>query len=66
MSSKVTATQAETRCSAEATATVAESIGEPLDNSDQGGGRRIPDYTYRHAPGDLWRPRYDGETTPSS
>ena len=58
---QATATQAETRCSAEATVTVAESIGERLDNSDQGGGRGIPDYTYRHAPGELWRSRYDAE-----
>ena len=58
---QATATQAETQCSAEATVTVAESIGERLDNSDQGGGRGIPDYTYRHAPGELWRSRYDAE-----
>ena len=58
---QATATQAETQCSAESTVTVAESIGERLDNSDQGGGRGIPDYTYRHAPGELWRSRYDAE-----
>ena len=50
-----------TECSAEATVTVAESIGERLGNSDHGGGRGIPDYTYRHAPGELWRSRYDAE-----
>ena len=58
---QATATQAEIQCSAEATVTVAESIGERIGNSDQGGGRGIPDYTYRHAPGELWRSRYDAE-----
>ncbi|MDD9989908.1 MAG: ATP-binding protein [Spirochaetaceae bacterium] len=58
---QATAKQAESECSAEATVTVAESIGERLGNSDHGGGRGIPDYTYRHAPGELWRSRYDVE-----
>ena len=58
---QATATQAEIQCSAEATVTAAESIGDRLDNSDQGGGRGIPRYTYRHAPGELWRSRYDAE-----
>ena len=58
---QATAKQAEIECSAEATVTVAESIGERLGNSDHGGGRGIPDYTYRHAPGELWRSRYDAE-----
>ena len=51
---QATAKQAEIECSA-------ESIGERLGNSDHGGGRGIPDYTYRHAPGELWRSRYDAE-----
>ena len=58
---QATAKQAEIECSAEARVTVAESIGERLGNSDHVGGRGIPDYTYRHAPGELWRSRYDAE-----
>ena len=58
---QATATQAEIRCSAEAAVTVAESIAERLDNSDQGGRRGIPRYTYHHAPGELWRSRYNAE-----
>ena len=56
-----TATQADIECSAEATVTVAESIGEQLDNSQHAGGRGIPDYTFCHASGELWRSRYDAE-----
>ena len=58
---QATATQAEIERSAEATVTVAESIGERLGDSSQGGGRGIPDYTFRHAPGELSRSRYDAE-----
>ena len=57
---RVTASQNHHECSADATITVVESIGDRLD-AQPGGGRGIPDYTFLHAPGELWRSRYDAE-----
>ena len=36
-------------------------VGERIGDSSRGGGRGIPDCTFRHAPGELWRSRYDAE-----
>ena len=58
---RVTARQQQSHCTAEATVTVTESLGERLDHPPQNNGRGIPDYTFRHAPGELWRSRYDAE-----
>ena len=58
---RVTARQQESQCTAEATVTVTESLGERLDHPPQNNGRGIPDYTFHHAPGELWRSRYDAE-----
>ncbi|MEX2496427.1 MAG: ATP-binding protein [Woeseia sp.] len=56
----VTATQGETACEGEGIVTVTDSLlpdlKEPPDNR-QG----LPGYTFRKAPGELWRSRYDAE-----
>ncbi|MEX2124698.1 MAG: ATP-binding protein [Woeseia sp.] len=56
----VTATQGEIVCAGEAVITVTDSLlpemKEPADNR-QG----LPGYTFRKAPGELWRSRYDEE-----
>jgi hypothetical protein len=55
----VTARQEQTRCEADALITVTESlVHEVRGTSDR---RGLPDYTFEHAPGELWRSRYDLE-----
>ena len=58
---RVTARQQESECTADAAVTTAESLGERFDAPQQHNGRGIPRYTYRHAPGELWRSRYDSQ-----
>lgn len=56
----VTAMQNETACEAEAIITVTDSLlpeTKGRTNSSQG----LPGYTFEHAPGQLWRSRYDTE-----
>ena len=56
---RVTARQQESVCSADASVTITESLGDRFDSPQQNDGRGIPRYTFRHAPGELWRSRYD-------
>ena len=54
---RVTVTQGETECSAEAVVTVTDSLlPDRPKSSDQ---RGLPDYTFENVPGQLWRSRYD-------
>ena len=54
----VTATQNETVCEAEALITVTDSL-LPETKEHSNTGRGLPGYTFEHAPGQLWRSRYD-------
>ena len=54
----VTATQNETVCKAEALITVTDSL-LPETKEHSNAGRGLPGYTFEHAPGQLWRSRYD-------
>ena len=54
----VTATQNETVCEAEALVTVTDSL-LPETKEHSNAGRGLPGYTFEHAPGQLWRSRYD-------
>ena len=54
----VTATQNETVCEAEALITVTDSL-LPETKEHSNAGRGLPGYTFEHAPGQLWRSRYD-------
>ena len=58
---RVTASQQESECSADASVTITESLGDRFDSPQQSNGRGIPRYTFRHAPGELWRSRYDAQ-----
>ena len=56
----VTASQNEVSCSVEALVTVTDTLlPEPKDRTVAKHG--LPGYTFQHAPGQLWRSRYDGE-----
>lgn len=50
--------QGDTECRDEALITVTDSL---LDQSSKGSGKRkgLPGYTYRRAPGEMWRSRFD-------
>ena len=54
----VTAAQNETVCEAEALITVTDSL-LPETKEHSNAGRGLPGYTFEHAPGQLWRSRYD-------
>ena len=58
---RVTARQQDSECRADASVTITESLGDRFDSPQQNSGRGIPRYTFRHAPGELWRSRYDGQ-----
>ena len=58
---RVTARQQESACSADGSVTITESLGDRFDSPQQNNGRGIPRYTFRHAPGELWRSRYDAQ-----
>ena len=56
----VTARQRDVVCEAEALVTVTDSLlaeSKPVADRHKG----LPSYTFRHAAGELWRSRYDGE-----
>ena len=57
---RVTVRQDDTECRDEALITVTESL---LDQSSKDTGLRkgLPGYTYRRAPGEMWRSRYDAD-----
>ena len=55
---KVTVTQGEKECEAEAIVTVTESLVPELDEN-RGPKKGLPGYTYERAPGAPWRSRYD-------
>ena len=56
----VSATQNETVCEAEALITVTDSLLP--DTKERSGARHgLPGYTFEHAPGKLWRSRYDAD-----
>ncbi len=57
---KVTATQGERECEAEAIVTVAESLVPELAD-DRGPKKGLPGYTYERSPGAPWRSRYDAD-----
>ncbi len=54
----VTVAQNETACEAEALITVTDSL-LPETKEHSNTGRGLPGYTFEHAPGQLWRSRYD-------
>ncbi len=56
----VAARQGETVCEAEALVTVTDSL-LPETKERAPGGHGLPGYTLEHAPGRLWRSRYDAE-----
>jgi hypothetical protein len=56
----VAARQGETACEAEALVTVTDSI-LPEAKERAAGGHGLPGYTLEHAPGRLWRSRYEAE-----
>ena len=56
----VTATQNDIACEAEALITVTDSLLP--DTKERSGTRQgLPGYTFEHAPGQLWRSRYDAD-----
>ena len=56
----VTATQNDIVCEAEALITVTDSL-LPETRERSGSRHGLPGYTFEHAPGQLWRSRYDSE-----
>jgi hypothetical protein len=56
----VTARQGETACEAEALVTVTDSL-LPEARGREAAGHGLPGYTLEHAPGKLWRSRYDAQ-----
>ncbi len=54
----VTAVQGETTCSGEATITVTAELVKK-DEKTEGPKKGLPAYTYKRAPGELWRSRWD-------
>ena len=56
---EATATQGEIVCSAESIITIAETLIEKPDDYTKGLNKGLPGYTYRRAPGELWRSQYD-------
>lgn len=56
----VSVRQAETACEAEALLTVTDSL-VPEAKERQAAAQGLPDYTLEHAPGKLWRSRFDTE-----
>lgn len=56
----VTATQGNTACDGEGMITVTESL-LPEMKEPTGNRQGLPGYTFRQAPGELWRSRYDAE-----
>jgi len=57
---RVGVTQKDVTCTAEALITVTESL-LPAEKRDTPGHQGLPGYTYKKAPGELWRARYDEE-----
>lgn len=57
---RVTATQADVACQGDALITVTESL-IPESKKDSAMQQGLPGYTYKKAPGELWRSRYDEE-----
>jgi hypothetical protein len=57
----VVARQSETACEAESLVTVTDSLLPEEARERASGGRGLPSYTLEHAPGKLWRSRYDVE-----
>lgn len=53
-------TQAETSCRAEAIVTVTDTL-IPEDKAPAAARQGLPGYSFRRAPGELWRSRYDAE-----
>jgi hypothetical protein len=54
-----TVRQGETICRAESIVTVSDSLIEQDESSGKQPSKGLPGYTYRRAPGELWRSRYD-------
>jgi len=54
-----TVRQGETTCRAESIITVSESLVEHEESPGKEPSKGLPGYTYRRAPGELWRSRYD-------
>jgi hypothetical protein len=57
---RLTVTQGDTVCSAEALLTVTDSL-LPDKPESKSGDRGLPEYTFEKAPGKLWRSRFDTE-----
>ena len=56
---KVTAVQGETVCTAQSLVTVAENLIEKSAHDGKELNKGLPGYTYRKAPGELWRSHFD-------
>lgn len=52
---------ADARCEAEAHVTVTDELLISSDKKATAAGKGLPGYTFEHAPGGLWRSRYDSE-----
>jgi hypothetical protein len=57
---RLTASQFEVECSAEALVTVTDSL-LPKNQLNEGTKQGIPSYTFQKAPGELWRSRYQAD-----
>ncbi len=58
---QVTARSGDVECRAEATLTVTAELLAGGGSSAARGSSGLPGYTYRYAPGELWRSQYDVE-----
>ncbi|MBN2545369.1 MAG: ATP-binding protein [Spirochaetes bacterium] len=58
---KVTAAQNERVCSSESIITITDSIMPKSQTEGLDQKKGLPDYTFKYAPGDLWRSNYDQE-----
>ena len=56
---RVSVTQNETTCEAEATVTISQSLLDKDDESSSDLTKGIPGYTFQRAPGERWRSRFD-------
>jgi hypothetical protein len=56
---QVRAEQGQISCTAESRVTITETLLEKEPEEGSGRGRGLPGYTFRRAPGELWRSRFD-------
>jgi hypothetical protein len=56
---KVTVLQGDTICTAEGIATITDTLAEKDDKKESAMQKGLPSYTFKRAPGELWRSYYD-------